>query len=76
MRVSTVLVWGGIVVAGYYLYRSLSGSVAKAAAGMQLPVASNIPAGLQAQIAAGSYPGQDLRMGIGSPVVGLSGYRG
>jgi hypothetical protein len=67
-----VLVWGGIAVAGYYLYKSLSGSVSRAAAGMQLPIAaaqlpSNIPPGLQAQIAAGSYPGQDLRMGIGTP---------
>jgi hypothetical protein len=57
MRTSTVLVWGGVGLVGYLIYRSMRSAVQTAATNMALPTASatGLPTGLQAQIDAGSF---------------------
>lgn len=69
MRASTVLVLGGLGVIGYFIYRSLQSATPSAA------VNAGIPAGLQAQIDAGSYNAQGLRMGV-QPINYGAGYTG
>jgi len=67
MNVRTVLVVGGLGLVGYLLYRSLKQTVQQAVPRLQ----PGTPAGLIAQIQAGQYPGQDLRMGTASGNIGI-----
>ncbi len=81
MRTSTVLVLGGVGLLGYLLYRSLKSTVQTAAGNLATSSASaGIPPGLQAQIDAGGYDAQSLRMGVqpinyGAGMTGIAGYR-
>jgi hypothetical protein len=63
MRTSTVLVWGGVGLIGYLIYRSLKSTVQTAAGNIASTTAGNsaIPPGLQAQIDAGQYDASALR---------------